>query len=231
MPIVRLSDKTPEIYSKESRDFQLLCNVFDCFVNGIKSDIDSMIDVVNTERCPSRLLPLLATRIGFFTDAELTDEDLRMILASYPHILKNKGSELAIRQCINLFQRMRKINVPTEITIENKDAVGNDKYTITIGLNTGWIDTYVLDELVKHIIPTGYAVNYVFYEKSGASVTNLAYNQVMNTLTDKDNKLVKDETVSVLREGKIADEIHDRLYGLSNAIEIYGAPNPTKSGT
>ena len=50
MPIVRLSDKTPEIYSKESRDFQLLCNVFDCFVNGIKSDIDSMIDVVNTER-------------------------------------------------------------------------------------------------------------------------------------------------------------------------------------
>lgn len=226
MPIVRLSDKTPEIYSKESRDFQLLCNVFDCFVNGIKSDIDSMIDVVNTERCPSRLLPLLATRIGFFTDAELTDEDLRMILASYPHILKNKGSELAIRQCINLFQRMRKINVPTEITIENKDAVGNDKYTITIGLNTGWIDTYVLDELVKHIIPTGYAVNYVFYEKSGASVTNLAYNQVMNTLTEQD------EIVSELREGEIKDDsMHDRLYGLSNAIEIFGAPNPTTSGT
>lgn len=226
MPIVRLSDKTPEIYSKESRDFQLLCNVFDCFVNGIKSDIDSMIDVVNTERCPSRLLPLLATRIGFFTDAELTDEDLRMILESYPHIFKNKGSELAIRQCINLFQRMRKINVPTEITIENKDANGNDKYTITIGLNTGGIDTYVLDELVKHILPTGYAVNYVFYKKLGASVTNLAYNQVMNTLTEQD------EIVSKLREGKIKDDsIHDRLYGLSNAIEVFGVPNTTKSDT
>lgn len=226
MPIIRLSDKTPEIYSKESRDFQLLCNVFDCFVNGIKSDIDSMIDVVNTERCPSRLLPLLATRIGFFTDAELTDEDLRMILASYPHILKNKGSELAIRQCINLFQRMRKINVLTEITIENKDAEGNNKYTITIGLNTGWIDTYVLDELVKHILPTGYAVNYVFYKKSGASVTELAYNQVMNTLTEQD------EIVSELRDGEIEDdEIHDRLYGLSNAIEIFGAPNSTESAT
>ena len=85
---------------------------------------------------------------------------------------------------------------------------------------------YVLDELVKHIIPTGYAVNYVFYEKSGASVTNLAYNQVMNTLTEQDG------IVSELREGEIKDDsMHDRLYGLSNAIEIYGAPNPTKSGT
>lgn len=231
MPIVRLSDKTPEIYSKESRDFQLLCNVFDCFVNGIKSDIDSMIDVVNTERCPSRLLPLLATRIGFFTDAELTDEDLRMILASYPHILKNKGSELAIRQCINLFQRMRKISVPTEITIENKDAEGNDKYTITIGLNTGWIDTYVLDELVKHIIPTGYTVNYVFYEKQKPSITEFTYMEFYDGITESD------ETVSELRSSIIRNEqnqavgIKNRLYGRANAIEIFGVPDSTESAT
>lgn len=230
MSLVRLGEKTPDVYTRESRDFQLLCNVFDCFNNGVKSDIDSMMDVLKTAECPSRLLGLLATRIGFFSDSELTDSDLRMILKAYPYILKNKGSELAVKQCIILFQRMRKINIPSYISIVNKDENGNNVYKITIGLSTSFIDVYVLDELIKHILPTGYTVSYVFYNTMKQTGPKLEYWQNLIKLYGTD------ETASKLRKGVELEEteykeLKERLYGLLNAIEIVAEDKKSENST
>ena len=57
--IFRLQENVPDVYARKSRDFQLLCNVFDILQGGIKYDIDTITSVVDTRYCSERLLPLL----------------------------------------------------------------------------------------------------------------------------------------------------------------------------
>lgn len=51
MSVRRLQNNVPEVYVKESRDFQLLCRLYDCILNGVKFDIDSMLNITDSKSC------------------------------------------------------------------------------------------------------------------------------------------------------------------------------------
>ena len=59
MAIFRLQSNVPEIYINESRDFQLLCRLYDCVLGGVKLDIDTLENIIDTRSCNSILLQLL----------------------------------------------------------------------------------------------------------------------------------------------------------------------------
>ena len=61
MSLFRIQDKTPEVYTSTSRDFQLIGRLYDCIINGVKFDIDSILDIINTDFIDSKLLKLLQT--------------------------------------------------------------------------------------------------------------------------------------------------------------------------
>ena len=42
--MLRLENNTPSIYCQKSRDFQLFCRLYDVVNNGVKFDIDSIIN-------------------------------------------------------------------------------------------------------------------------------------------------------------------------------------------
>ena len=93
MRLVRLQNNTPNVYTNESRDFQLFCRLYDCVNNGFLYDSDTITDIIDTSMCRSSLLSLLQTKVGFFEDtSQLDDRGLRIILGAYPIIIKNKGS-------------------------------------------------------------------------------------------------------------------------------------------
>ena len=51
MAVFRIEKNVPEIYVRESRDFQLFCRLYDCVFDGVKFDIDSMLNVLDTHSC------------------------------------------------------------------------------------------------------------------------------------------------------------------------------------
>ena len=61
----RIRDNVPDAYVKRSRDFQLLCDLFDIVNNGVKFDIDSIMDLSNTELTRESMLPYLQAKLGF----------------------------------------------------------------------------------------------------------------------------------------------------------------------
>ena len=207
MSLFRVQDKTPEVYTDTSRDFQLIGRLYDCAINGIKFDIDSMPESVCTDTCDSKLLSLLQTKLGFFSKAQIPDDDLRYVLKAFPDILKNKGSLKGIEQAVRVFLKLNHIKSDIRIDVINKSI--SHPYVIQIGLDMGFKDTLILDEILKYIIPTGYSIAYSFYNDIGSFDINLESKIGANII------VIKDSANSLIRGDYIAynNHIEDNLIG------------------
>ena len=79
----RLRNNVPDVYVKQSRDFQLMCDLFDIINNGIKFDIDTIIDLSDTTLCRESMLPYLQSKLGLDLSKEIPNDILRIILNSF----------------------------------------------------------------------------------------------------------------------------------------------------
>lgn len=164
MSIFRTQNRVPEIYPNESRDFQLLCRAYDAVFNGIKYDTDMICQILDTGQCPSNLLSLLQTKLGFFTNIDITDENLRYVLKAFPLIMKNKGSSKAIVQAINTLLKLNHFNGSSYISIINKTNDPQlEPYTIRVGLEYNIRYVEILEEIFKYIVPAGYRLKLFYY--------------------------------------------------------------------
>ena len=155
--LFRTQNNVPEIYVNESRDFQLLCRLKDALFGGVKYTIDSLNHTSNTLEMNATLLPLLKSKVGFFEQEELTEDELRYLLNGFPELVKYKGSKKSIQKAVFLWFRVYRIQGRlVDIDIDNEN------YTINITIDAKTIDTILLDEIFKYILPTGYIVNYSF---------------------------------------------------------------------
>lgn len=164
----RLIDNTPPVYSEESRDFQLFLRLYDSIVCSTKNDIDLIKYITDTKNCKTEILPLLQTKLGFKTQYSMSTDMLRAILEGFPELLRNKGSLKSIQQAINLFLKV--LNIKTDLVIYYSED-GNlqvqqalSDHTIVIGINEAIDNYYVLEELMRYILPAGFGYVFYFYK-------------------------------------------------------------------
>ncbi len=201
--IGRVQDLVPEVYVNESRDFALLARAYDCIIQGVKFDIDSTKYLTDTSRCNDRILQLLQTKVGFFSDVNIDNADLRYILRAFPELIRNKGSYKAIKQAIYVYLKIS--NVKSDIYVyQEVDINNNQTYTVRIGIEEKVKDVQILDEILKYILPAGYLVEYFFYKR-----TNLQdlYNYEDSVLLF----VVSNHVNSVLRGSIIKDSSNNTL--------------------
>jgi hypothetical protein len=220
----RIQDKTPEVYTNTSRDFQLIGRLYDCIINGIKFDVDSILDITDTDNINSRLLKLLQTKLGFFTNKDITDDNLRYILEAFPIIIKNKGSLKGIEQAVSVFLKLNHIKSDVKVEVINNSSV--HPYIIKIYLNMSYTDTYILDEILKYILPTGYIISYSFYNDVGSFDTFIDSKIGANLI------ILKDSVSSLIRGNYIAykNTIEDNLIGSVGETQLALPYNTTYMG-
>lgn len=224
MQVFRIQENTPEVYTNTSRDFQLIGRLYDCVINGIKFDADSILRIIDTESIDSKLLKLLQTKIGFFTSTDITDDDLRYVLESFPIIVKNKGSIKGIRQAVLVFLKLK--HIKSDVTIDVFNKHGTHPYTVQISLNMPYTDTILLDEILKYVIPTGYVVAYSFYNDIGK------FDAVMDAKIGANIIILKDSVNSIVRGNYISykNTIEDRLIGSVGETQVALPYNTTYMG-
>ena len=154
----RVQNNVPDVYVNESRDFQILCRLIDCCYGAVKYSIDSIINIFDTINCSDRLLELLATRVGFFPKIQLDSNVLRYIIASFPYIINNKGTEAGVRAAI--YAIMKAENLPgaletVRVEFINKDG-NNQIYTVRIFTQNKIYNKAALREVMKYVLPFGY---------------------------------------------------------------------------
>lgn len=183
MSYINIEKKVPKAYLIDSRDFQLLCRIFNVIENSSRADIESMISVLDTAICRDRVLSLWKTKLGIFESLEVTSDILREILVAFPYILKNKGSKKAIEESIALFTRLNGIKTEVKVDIVNNEESDNGylPYHILItieSLDGSFIDT--LDKVLSYVVPTGYEIYYKL----------IARNKYSSTVLTSDNNAV-----------------------------------------
>ena len=220
--MIRLQDKTPEVYSAESRDFQLFCRLYDCVVNGIKFDIDTIPDILDAQKCRSSMLALLQTKLGFFTNKKLNDDALRYVLTAFPMMVKNKGSLKAIKQAINIFFKVNGIDSEVQVWLVSEPTTMfgtqiND-HTIVVSINSPVKDVSLLEEIFRYILPTGFGYYFSFYNQFDTIDT---YGQ-----SDEATLLLVSNNVNQIRESgsiiKSGNSVLNRLWGAVDTVYLSG---------
>lgn len=158
----RIRDNVPDVYVKKSRDFQLLCDLFDVVNNGVKFDIDSIMNLTDTKLTREAMLPYLQGKLGFNTSKDIPQDTLRTLLKCFPYLVKGKGSKKGIIEAICLF-----LNVIYTDSSYSVDVFNNEKseiygnYIVLVSLNDNVLKNLnILDDLLKYILPAGYNVKY-----------------------------------------------------------------------
>lgn len=179
--MLRLTNNVPEIYVNESRDFQLLCRLYDSANQGIKYRTLKMLDMLTASSIDNRILSLLADRVGFKYNGYIDDKVLRYIVAAFPYIIKNKGTKLGVEQAIiTVLKAENSVDLPYV-------SIDNDYYTIDIITPISLYNQHALEELLKYIIPTGYIYNITRgYSVSNASVTEIIIRDNLIAVTSSD---------------------------------------------
>lgn len=156
--MIRLQDNVPTPYINESRDFQLFLRLYDCLINGVKFDIDTMIYLFDPFKVNNRMLELLASKVGFFPKTHLNDMMMRYIIAAFPYLMKYKGSKKGIEGAIATILKADNIYAKYTVSIYNNSVTGSmigDDHVIQILIDTPY-DKVALQELLNYICPLGY---------------------------------------------------------------------------
>lgn len=220
MNLFRLQNNTPPVYTDESRDFQLFCRLYDALFAGVKYDVDQIPNLMNPFKCRENMLPLLETKLGFFTDKMFDDTAIRYILDAFPYILKNKGSLRGIQYAINTYLKIYDVRTSVMIfDITNAETIFNiavDDHTLVIALNQSLKDIKILEELLRYVMPIGYSFQFYYYNTI-SDMVEIITNQSANLI------FVSDNINAMVRQEHVVENnpsIFDRLVGAVDTVNI-----------
>lgn len=184
--VIRFIDLTPETYSNQSRDFQMVCALFDNFMNMCKYEIDGMKYLNCPLLCPDAYLDNLSKKLGFEYTSIIYNHDLRRILNSFRRLVQYKGSLKGINGAIRLFMNLRHIYFDYEINIDNKNGmIYIDVYDQVVE------NTDMLTDILKYILPCGYLFEYRFLVSVPVSDTYESTEDVAAVLINSPNNSLR----------------------------------------
>lgn len=158
--MVRTETQVPSNYYTRSRDFQLLGRIFDLSMNSSKDYADSVRGCADGTALDGRMMSLLAKTVGFDCRDGHAASDLMMACRGFKSIMRRKGSEQAVIDCVSLMMRAQNVDDTFDVTIINKDG-GADVYEVLVLVPKELSDITLLEDLLDYVLPAGYVLNIV----------------------------------------------------------------------
>ena len=145
--MIKLQNYTPEVYYKQSRDFQMLGRLFDVVLNAAKTNADMIYDIPSSDAAGSDLIDLLVLTLGFKHQHNYNVKQLAAICSIFPTILRNKGSQAAIELVCQTLLTVEGIgDYPV---VEIKDNI------VYIFISPKLKDLSLLRDILDYILPAG----------------------------------------------------------------------------
>ena len=152
--MIKLQNLTPEVYYKQSRDFQFIGRLYDIVLNYVKTNTANLYNLPIGPNMNEQLLNLLALTLGFKPKKNYNSKQLLAICSVLPEILKHKGSMQAILIAVNALLAAEEITQPLDYSIQPKKS-------ITLYVSQKLSDLTLLTDLFEYILPAGISYNLV----------------------------------------------------------------------
>ena len=191
--LFKLEENVPDVYVEMSRDFQLLCRVYNILVNSNIITQSKIRQQLNIDQIDDKLLKLLAGRLGFSSDNYIPTEVMRSILLQFPFMIKNKGTKVGIEQAIkSVIKQTSKVNsvYVSDITI----ATGEIKVIVESD-DANAVDMSYLSNVLKYVVPVGYTVNVAVSQTPTSPTVARNYRKMIKSRTVGQSKIIKQQII------------------------------------
>lgn len=146
--MISLQKLTPEIYYKQSRDFQLFGRLFDVVLNSVKTNSELLRSIPSyTKDLGSDVISLLSSTLGFETKHQYPVRQLAAILSVFSSILKTKGTLSAVQ--IAGAAILRSEGITDQFVCRKNENV------LEVFLPEDLSDTNLFTDLLNYILPAG----------------------------------------------------------------------------
>lgn len=157
--MIKLQDYTPDVYYKESRDFQFIGRLFDLILNSVKTEADLIYNIPVSDNSNDRLLELLALTLGFKVNHHYNSKQLRAICKVFPEILKNKGSIQAVIVACNALFNAEGLDQALDYDFTKNP--NNDKTELNLYIPQEFGDITLINDLLTYVLPAGMSCNLI----------------------------------------------------------------------
>lgn len=225
--MIRTEYLVPEIYTRESRSFQLFGHLYDLIANYSKMCIDSMENNPISKNTDYKLLDLMTSTIGFESKHNYNVADLFALCLSFETIIKYKGSKTAIEYACNVLLNSQGIDVEAIV-----DYSGNPDYLVSIYIPSTLTDIILLEDLFDYILPAGFNYEFVVIEEKDIGTTELTTKDSITAQAYTDG--IGDDSVGTISKGTgEAITIDDKFSESTNGsgyiyTSIVSTPNELK---
>jgi hypothetical protein len=150
--MLRTEDLTPEVYYKESRDFQYFGRLYDVIFNYIKCNVDLM-----KEAPYNNMETLLLNTFGFHHKTNETNESVKRVAENLTSLFREKGTTNCIKRLFTILATSE--NIDEEIDINDTyyyDAAKTiKKIIITLPPNISFYSLALAEKLLNYLLPVG----------------------------------------------------------------------------
>lgn len=145
---------TPEVYYKESRDFQFFGRLYDAIFNYLKTDVDLIRSFPTNNTQDAKFLELLLKTLNFRNLREYHTDQLRYLAKEWIYIVKNKGSMMAISNAVRLILRLENIRDDYNIVYDTSNF-GIPTVVVQLKTDISSQESSLLEEVFNYILPIG----------------------------------------------------------------------------
>lgn len=218
--MVKTQNLVPEIYYKQSRDFQALGRVYDVIFNYLKTNINTIYNNPLSENVDERLLDLVATTLGFKSKHKYNVKQLMALCSAFSSVLKIKGTKNSFEIAINALLQAEGISYSSQVLMDT-----NDPYKVVVYIPDSLTDITLFNDLLTYILPAGISCN----------VTRSQLVSTVRTTEVKSTSTINKETATsgtktVVSNSSNFGESGDATTGLKAGVLDNGVVVPFESG-
>lgn len=159
--------QTPEEYSKQSRDYQVLARLYSALFNVSKMYIDDMN--IWDKNIDNKLSMLRAKTLNFDPQHDWDLDDLDVVTSCFKYLMKFKGTKNALKYIISILMKIR--NIDDDI---DESTVSIEDNSIIIRLEDDLVTLGIMEDIIRYLLPAGYTyriIEYRSYDISDLLVT------------------------------------------------------------
>lgn len=227
--MIKLQDYTPEVYYRESRDFQFIGRLYDLVLNYVKTNADLIYSLPLSDNSDNQFIDLMAMTLGFHAKHKYTSQQLKAICFILSEIIRNKGTIKALAIACDAIFHAEGIQGQFDYGLTDNNT------NIVIYLPQELSDTTLLNDLFEYILPAGMSCQIIkTYSEKALPTTEVgvesAFSQYKGDPAKKgfyDNNLFA--KIAILSEDKdVATDLATGTLSVNDAKEVSNKDLPGK---
>ena len=167
---MKVDKLVPEIYYKGSRDFGAIGRLCEVLLNYMRLGSNIVGSNLNYADIDSNLLELVCNTLGFIVKHKYITKDLLYISNVFTKLIKNKGTEQAIKLAISTLLASQNINNRFEITVDT-ETIKKNEFEIVLPEEIN--DLVLLEDIFDYILPVGCLYKFSFRHEKPTILTEI----------------------------------------------------------